>query len=216
GQEVEADAFVVAMDRFRAAEWLGEPETRRPSYSYFTVHYGVREELPQLAHHSLIVPEHFELGFDALYDRREFPDPPIVYLNNTSLIDPTTAPRGRTNLFAVVTTPAQEDHLDWGLLEREGREAVDAALRTIGVDVMKLGTDFVRIQSPRYFAETHENYRGTLYGLDEAHRLFRGLMPYGNCDPRFTNLAYAGGAVQPGAGLPMATLSGQFAVEALR
>ncbi len=215
GEPVRADAFVVAFDRFAAQAMLGEAETRTPSYSYFTLHYGLRERLSHLGHHSLIVPEGFERGFEALYDGRTFPDPAIVYLNDTTATDASVAPPGRTNLFAVVTVPAREDHLDWEALEVSGRAAVEASLRTIGVDVERIGTDFVRVQSPRYFEEAHGNYRGTLYGIDEAHRLFRGILPHGNRDARYRNLAYAGGAVQPGAGLPMATLSGRFAVESL-
>ena len=215
GEEVVADAYIVAFDRFTAAAMLGEPETRAPSYSYFTVHYGLKERVERLSHHSLIVPEGFEAGFERLYDRREFPEPAIVYLNDTTATDPGVAPTGRTNLFAVVTVPAREEHLDWAKLEVSGKAAVEAALKSIGVDVEAIGTDFVRVQSPRYFEEAHGNYRGTLYGVDEAHRLFRGILPHGNRDARYRNLAYCGGAVQPGAGLPMATLSGRFAVEAL-
>lgn len=215
GDRLEADAYVVAFDRFTAQAMLGEPESRRASYSYFTVHYGLQQRVPNLVHHSLIVPTDFERGFDALYDRRDFPDPPIVYLNDTTASDPSVAPPGRTNLFAVVTTPALEDHLDWAALEEQGREKVDHAFNEIGIDVQSIGTDFVRIQSPRYFEEAHGNYRGTLYGIDEAHRLFRGMLPHANRDARYKNLAYAGGAVQPGAGLPMATLSGKFAIDVL-
>lgn len=215
GEELSADAYLVAFDRFTAQALLGNPEARTPSYSYFTVHYGLKQRLTTLSHHSLIVPPDFARGFEALYDRRQFPYPPIVYLNDTTASDPNVAPPERTNLFAVVTTPASESHLDWVSLEKEGRRKVEAALRTVRIDVEAIGTDFVRVQSPRYFEEAHGNYRGTLYGLDEAHRLFRGMLPHGNLDDRYRNLAYAGGAVQPGAGLPMATLSGKFAVDAL-
>jgi phytoene dehydrogenase-like protein len=73
---------------------------------------------------------------------------------------------------------------------------------------------FERIQNPLYFAEKHGNYKGSLYGPDEEYRLW-GIFPLANRDPRYGNVAYCGGAVQPGAGLPMATLSGQFAVQVL-
>ncbi|RYG85568.1 hypothetical protein EON77_05325, partial [bacterium] len=43
GGALDADAYVVAFDRFTAQALLGEPETRTPSYSYFTVHYGLQE-----------------------------------------------------------------------------------------------------------------------------------------------------------------------------
>ena len=73
---------------------------------------------------------------------------------------------------------------------------------------------FERVQDPDYFEAAHGNYRGSLYGPIPKQRAF-GMFPLGNWDPAHANRAYCGGSVQPGAGLPMVTLSGKFAVDAL-
>lgn len=167
-----------------------------------------------LSHHTLLVPKDFEKGFDGLYRRRELANPPIVYLNATHTEDPSTAPAGCSNLFAVVTSPAQEDHLDWKLVEKVGKERVSRTMDQFGFGIADDKIDFERVQTPTYFAEEHGNYRGSLYGPDEKHRLF-GMMPNRNWDEEISNLFYCGGSVQPGAGLPMVTLSGKFAAERL-
>lgn len=214
GRDEPFDAVISNRDRFASSAWLGEPESREPSYSYYTLHWGERVRREGLKHHTLLVPKGFERGFDALYERREFPDPPIVYLNDTTATDPTVAPMGATNLFAVVTCPSKEPHLDWN----DPAPFRAAVARTMAACGQPMPTDvaFERIQTPETFESRDGSYRGSLYGLDERHRILGGSFPLGVRDESIRNLFYCGGAVQPGAGLPMVTLSGRFAAAALR
>jgi phytoene desaturase len=214
-KETSFDVVISNRDRVSTMAWLGQQPPVTPSYSYFTSHWGVRTDLNHVLHHSLIVPKAYELGFESLYDRREFPQEPIVYLNNTSATDPNVAPTNSTNLFAVVTSPANEKHLDWKGKTDEYRRRVLDQMELAGIQFDPESIDFERIQTPLYFESEHENFMGSLYGADEQYRLF-GLFPWRNYDEKFRNLLYVGGAVQPGAGLPMVTLSGKFAAARLK
>ncbi|MGV3615005.1 MAG: phytoene desaturase family protein [Fimbriimonas sp.] len=213
GERIEADAFISNVDRTTFGRMIGRGEAPPPSLSYFTLQWGLRTRPEGLAHHTLVVPADYETGFEQLYRQRRFPIPPIVYLNETAGTDPAVAPPGAGNLFAVVTSPAVEDEFDWERETPRFRAAVLATLREAGLDVEAHGIEFERIQTPRYFESAHGNYRGTLYGPDESARPFGGMFPPTNRDPEFKNLFYCGGSVQPGAGLPMVTLSGKFAAE---
>jgi phytoene desaturase len=215
GERIEADAFISNVDRSTTQSWFGVLDDRPPSFSYFTVHVGIRRRLPGLRHHTLLIPRDSEAGFEALYRGRRFPDPPIVYLNDTSHTDPSAAPPGCTNLFAVVTTPAREPHLNWETDARTYRDKTLAAMTRFGFQWDPSEVEFERIQTPAYFEEAHGNYKGSLYGVDEKFRLFGGMFPLGNRDERLENLFYCGASVQPGAGLPMVTLSGRFAAALL-
>jgi phytoene desaturase len=214
GARVNAESFIANVDRSTVRGWLGHVERARPSLSYFTIHFGVRRSV-DLEHHNLFIPAAFESGFEGLYRKRVFPEPPIVYVNATSATDSPVAPEGCANLFAVVSTPAEEPTIDWKTNGPHFRERIFSALGRFGLDFSSADMDFERIQDPPYFAREHGNYRGSLYGVDERDRMFGGMFPPANRDLQHPNLYYCGGSVQPGAGLPMVTLSGKFAAQML-
>lgn len=209
GEVLEADHIICNVDKLTAT---GETSLES-SLSYFTLHYGIGRSLEGLEHHTLLVPGTFHHGFERLYDN-QFPDPPIVYLNATQALDPEAAPEGQTNLFAVVTVPSRGPTLDWSGSRDPYRSKVREVMSRFGFDWSPEEQVFERVQDPDYFELAHGNYRGSLYGPIPKQRAF-GLFPLTNWDPAYPNRAYCGGAVQPGAGLPMVTLSGKFAVDAL-
>ncbi|MBX7134310.1 MAG: phytoene desaturase [Fimbriimonadaceae bacterium] len=209
GEILEADGVICNIDKLTAT---GETQVE-PSMSYFTLHWGLRRELSGLEHHTLLIPKDFERGFKKLY-ANQFPNPPIAYLNATAALDPEAAPPGCTNLFAVVTVPADVPALDWHERRDEYRDLVLSVIRKAGFEWDDAEILFERVQDPPYFAQAHGNYRGSLYGPTQKHRAF-GLFPLMNWDSKHPHRAYCGGSVQPGAGLPMVTLSGKFAVDSL-
>lgn len=209
GEQLEADHIICNADKLTVT---GECSLE-PSLSYFTLHYGIQHDLPGLEHHTLLIPEKFEAGFRRLYSN-EFPDPPIVYLNATSALDPSAAPKGQTNLFAVVTVPSRGTTVDWSKGRNEYRRKVRGVMAKFGFDWVTGAETFERVQDPDYFEQAHGNYRGSLYGPVPKQRAF-GMFPLKNWDPEHPNRAFCGGSVQPGAGLPMVTLSGKFAVDVL-
>jgi phytoene desaturase len=205
--DLAADIVISAVDRITAeTRWLERRRDLTPSFSYFTLHLGLKKKLEGLRHHTLLVPSDFARGFEQLYGEGLPPDAPVVYLNSTP------APEGCTNLFIVLTVPAMRSHLDWEAEEIRQRDLALEIVRRFGWTWEPDEAVFERMQSPRTFEERDGSWRGSLYGPLGSERLF-GLLPLSNEDPEFRNLFYAGGSVQPGAGLPMATLSGRFAAE---
>lgn len=215
GERIEAEIVICAADRYTAQSWMGEPCDLEPSYSYFTLHWGLRGRVDGLSHHTLVIPENYESGFSELYRNNSFPQAPIVYLNDVAEVDPSSSPEGSSNVFAVVTSPAKVKGIDWDRETAEYRRRTLAVLERAGIYISAHPMEFERVQTPETFESRDGSYRGSLYGPDERHRLW-GLFPGRLTDDRYRNLFYAGGSVQPGAGLPMVTLSGQFAAELIK
>ncbi len=213
GSEViVADKVISNRDRLSSATWKGQESTQRPSFSYFTVHLGIKRKMPELSHHTLVIPPDFGQGFEELYQERKFPTQPIVYLNETAQTDPSTAPEGCSNLFAVITCPAMEPHIDWHREQAEYQIRIWTTLRPYNIHFEPEEIEFTRVQTPVTFQERDGNFMGSLYGPDEKHRLW-GMMPLRCVDEEIKNLFYCGGSVQPGAGMPMVALSGKFAAD---
>lgn len=215
GGEQKADLVVSNRDRLTTEPWVREAPSPRPSFSYFTLHYGFRSPAPALSHHTLLVPEDFERGFEELYSQRQFPQRPIVYLNEVSAIEPAMSASGGANVFAVITSPADEPQLDWSNREEEYQQRVEKVMRSFDLQLDFDEVVLQRRQTPLTFANRDSNYYGSLYGPSEESRLW-GFMPLRIQDERYSNLLYVGGSVQPGAGMPMVTLSGKFAAETAR
>lgn len=155
GEILQADGVICNLDKLTAT---GETHAE-PSMSYFTLHWGLRCELSGLEHHTLLIPKDFERGFEKLY-ANQFPNPPILYLNATAALDPEAAPPGCTNLFAVVTVPADVPELDWARRREEYRALVLSVIRQAGFEWDDDEIVFERVQDPPYFARAHGNYVG--------------------------------------------------------
>ncbi|MHA0111575.1 hypothetical protein ACXYUI_31440, partial [Klebsiella pneumoniae] len=69
-ETLRADAVISNVDRQATLGWLGEKFDAAPSLSYFTLQWGLRKPLPKVSHHTLVVPEHWQEGFEQLYRKR--------------------------------------------------------------------------------------------------------------------------------------------------
>jgi len=200
-------------DRHRtydAAYW----EKRVLAPSAFVAYLGVNKQFEGLAHHTLFLDEHWEEGFDTLFDpaKAAWPERPSYYVNVPSRTDPTAAPEGCDTLFILVAlAPGIED-------APERREAfytkiMDDLEQKLGEDV-RSAVEVKRIFALEDFAHRYNAYKGTALGL--SHTLFQtALWRPSHKSKKVANLYYSGHYTHPGIGVPMTLISSTMVAKEL-
>jgi phytoene desaturase len=232
-RDVPADTVVAAGDLHRTETTLLPPELqtypeawwtkRTPSPGALLLLLGVRGELPQLAHHTLLFTQDWRDNFDAIFgERPRTPDPASLYICRPSATDPHVAPDGHENLFVLVPVPADPSPGRGGV-DGDGDAAIEAAADRVIAQIAQwcgipdLAERIVvrRTISPGDFAADLGTWRGNSLGLSHILTQSAVFRPR-NASRRVDGLYYAGADVLPGIGLPMCLISAELVVKRLR
>jgi phytoene desaturase len=214
------DVVVSNADYAHTEQELLAPEKRQYDEAYwdsrtyapsaFLLYLGVEGDVDELEHHTLVLPTDWDDHFAAIFDDPAWPDDPAYYLCVPSETDPSVAPEGHSNLFALVPVAAGlEDTPD---LRASYRDLVldDIAANT-GVDLR----DRIVVEESfcvSDFASRYNAREGTALGL--AHTLRQtALFRPPNASETVDGLYFAGAFTTPGIGVPMCLISGQLAAE---
>ncbi|WP_295647639.1 phytoene desaturase family protein [uncultured Dietzia sp.] len=202
-------------------------DRRTPGPGALLVLLGVRGELPQLAHHTLLFTERWEEGFDAIFgDEPHIPDPASLYVCKPSATDTDPdagiAPEGHENLFVLVPIPADPGSGRGGV-DGAGdatiEAAADQAIAQIAdwTDIPDLAERIVvrRTIAPADLEADLGAWRGTALG--PAHTLAQSaFFRTRNVSRHVDGLFYAGASTIPGIGLPMCLISAELVLKHVR
>ncbi|MBD8044399.1 phytoene desaturase [Arthrobacter sp. Sa2BUA2] len=230
---LEADLVVSAADLHHtetamlSAELQTYPEKywerRVPGPGGILLHLGVKGELPQLLHHTLLFTQDWEANFEKIFGAdTQVPDPASLYICKPSATDESAAPDGHENLFVLVPVPS-DPALGTGGIDGSGDAGLEALADSVieqiaaWADIPDLAERITvrRTVGPGDFTNDFNSWRGTLLG--PAHVLkqsafFRGS----NASRKVDGLLYAGGSTLPGIGLPMCLISAELVLKRLR
>ena len=236
GEVVPADLVVSAMDleaserlllppalRTYGARWWAK---REAGPSAVLVLLGVRGDLPQLLHHTLLFTDDWRANFAAVMPDRGKPVPPLpdelsIYVCRPSASD-AVAPEGHENLFVLIPmTPdpgigrGGVDGAGSPQVEAIADRAIDQIADWLQVPDLRDRIEVRRTIGPADFAEDLNAWHGTALG--PAHTLTQSaLFRAGNVSRKVDGLLYAGGSTIPGIGLPMCVISAELVIKRLR
>ena len=131
-----------------------------------------------------------------------------------SRIDPAAAPEGQDTLFVLVPVGHldQENPQDWQTLANRARAAVFSNLASMGITDLADHLKFEVSYTPQDWASQLNLAKGAAFGL--SHNFLQvGYLRPRNRHSRYKNLYFTGSSTHPGAGLPMALLSGRLTTE---
>jgi 1-hydroxycarotenoid 3,4-desaturase len=220
GEVIEAPRIVCAADpaaigagdfgraASRASSRVG-PRRRSLSAMVWTAN-AVCTGFP-LARHNVFFSTDYRAEFDALRAGR-LADAPTVYLCAQDRGDAGGAQPGAERIQIIVNAPATGDGapLTEQEIERCRRQMLDGVSRA-GLS-LDLGTQAV-LTTPHDFARLCPSTGGALYG-PASHGWAASFRRQGS-RTSIPGLYCAGGSTHPGAGVPMAALSGRLAAECL-
>lgn len=200
---------------------------RDPGLGTVLVMLGVRDKLPQLAHHNLLFSRDWAPDFDAVFDgpvaSRPLGASQSIYVSKPSATDPSVAPEGCENLFVLVPVPAAEDigHGDMyrGEASPQVQRIVDAAVAQVAswCDVPDLSERILvrKTLGPADFAGRYHAWSGGAIG--PAHTLRGSAFLRGsNASRKLDGLYYAGATTTPGVGVPMCLISAENVLKRVR
>lgn len=230
---LESDLVVSAADlHFSETKLLPEPlqtypqswwDKRVPGPSAVLIYLGVKGEVPELLHHTLLFTSDWHDNFGRIFNEpTSIPDPASIYVCKPSATDAKVAPKGDTNLFVLVPIPA-DPSIGKGGIDGKGDKKVeqtaDRAIAQIAewAGVPDLAERIVvrRTIGPADFVGDLNSWMGSALG--PSHVLSQSaFFRAGNVSKKVDGLYFTGGSTIPGIGLPMCLISAEILLKRLR
>lgn len=221
GDHVASDTVIANADPAAIAHGrFGEPArtavrgtpSRRRSLSAFTwLAHGRTSGFPLVRHNVFFSPDYRQEFRDINRDR--LPHDPSVYVCGQDR-DGTDAarPAGRERLQIIVNAPANGDSHDYTQAERD--RCSTHMIKSLARCGLKLERPLPHhLATPNEFEALFPSTGGALYG--QASHGWAASFLRQSARTRIPGLYCAGGSTHPGAGVPMAALSGRLAAETL-
>jgi phytoene desaturase len=166
-------------------------------------------------HHTFILSSDFEGNLADIFERRCLPEEPSIYLSRPTATDPSLAPSGTELLYILVPCPTRESGIDWRAEMPGFRKKVLDRLSRVGLDNLDERILAETVLTPEDFGARYNLSDGSAFGL-AATLLQSGPFRPTIRSRRYRNLYHVGASSHPGGGVPIVTVSGRMAADAIR
>ncbi len=224
GERVRADTVVTNADAHALTsgalgEDLATPKAPAVKRSLSAVTWSIRAPTRgfPLARHNVFFSNDYVAEFDDIFKRNQLPKAPTIYVCAQDRDEPGADLEGPERLLVLVNAPAQESPTqnESALTDRElatCETQVFQFLQACGLAVDRTAGSAIRT-TPTMFNALFPATGGALYG--QATHGWNAAFARPSARTATRGLYQAGGGAHPGAGVPMAALSGRLAAQAL-
>lgn len=217
GRVIPADIVISGADIWHTEQLL--PVKKRdhsPHYwekrvlapSALLIYLGIKGRVKNVSHHTLIFSNDWQKNFTDIFNDKQLPTDPSLYICTPSKTDPTVAPKGHENMFVLVPIPAGINPST-----KELNAYAEAVIETIAIETknpnLKERIVYKKVFGPSGFLERYNSLGGSALGLAHTFKQTAIFRP-SNKSKKISNLYYTGANTNPGIGLPMALISSQL------
>ena len=210
-----ADVAALAAGRFGATAAKSVGAVARANRSLSAVTWAIHAPTRgfPLVRHNVFFSDDYTTEFADLTTRASLPVTPTVYVCAQDRGDEDIAPDGPERLLCLINAPARGDYRPLGEAAIATAEsAAFALLSRAGLEIDRTPERTV-LTTPTGFDALFPATGGALYG--QAVHGWQATFARPGARTKLPGLFLAGGSTHPGAGVPMATLSGRLAAAAV-
>ncbi|MFC6644613.1 phytoene desaturase family protein [Granulicella cerasi] len=225
GEKREYDEVVINADFGHAMSTLFEPGTlrkytpdtlkrKRWSCSTFMLYLGVDKTYPDSDHHTIIFANDYQRNLADISQRKIASEDVSVYVRNSVVNDPSTAPEGHSALYVLVPTPNNFSEIDWEMKKSDYRKMALQLLkeRSVFHDIEE-HIVAEQIVTPADW-ERNSVYAGATFNMGHNWTQMLYLRPHNKFE-EVDNCYLVGGGTHPGSGLPTIFESARIAANML-
>jgi phytoene desaturase len=205
---------LMAKETPKKKKFLDKKLLEEPSSSAIVYYWAMKGSYPQLDVHNVLFCNDYEKEFNTIFNTGNLPSEPTIYINVTSKLNRRDAPEGCENWFVMVNVPSNPE-INWKVLSRTYKTIVLSKIEK-ALRVSALASNILSEQTltPEDIEKNTGSYLGSLYG-SSSNTLKSAFNRTKSKSKEFKGLYFAGGAVNPGGGMPMVLVSGKMASEAI-
>lgn len=213
GEKRSYDEVVLNADFGYAMGTLFEPGTIRKytpealsrkqwSCSTFMMYLGVNKTYPDTDHHTIVFAKDYHQNLQDISQRRVASEDISVYVRNSIVTDPFTAPAGHSSLYMLVPVPNNMSGINWDEEKWKYRERVFRVLkeRTPFNDLEQHIVEEVMI-TPGDWEKKQSVYQGATFNMGHNWMQMLYMRPHNKFE-EVDNCYLVGGGTHPGSGLP--------------
>ena len=212
GQQHSADAVVLGAD-FPLFMQKRVPYHLRPTWttdrirnaayscSHFVMMLGVAGKFRDLPYLSVFIPKDFRGRMAEIEELHRYPEQPMFWVQNPSVLDDTLAPRGMSTLVVHVPVTHRDPKIHWEHKQDLFRDMMLRKLRRVGIRKWPGHVRFQAIVTPRDWEHEYRAYNGASYGFAPIREQLLDGRPT-NVSEDLDRLYVVGASTHPGVNLP--------------
>ncbi|QPC46038.1 phytoene desaturase family protein [Mangrovibacillus cuniculi] len=215
GEKVESD-FIIINGDFPVAQKLVEGTADRnfePSSGCFLVYMGIKGVKEDLSVHQFYLSKDFEQNMKEVFQWKQVPTDPSIYLFNPSKVDSSLAAKGKSVLYTLVPVPSG-NQIDWEKEKEDFKDLILNRLEQNGLDDIRERIEWMEIRTPQE-AMKDGLFEGGSFGIAPSLFQSAAFRPQVQPFPQHPSILAVGASVHPGGGIPIVMMGAKLVSEVI-